>query len=393
MNVLMVSLDEEILRNRSSDTRDRHMRYAEAAGALHVIVPGAQWRDNGRVTLGACLHVYPLRTKRWFSYVWRAYGVGRRICEQMPIDLITTQDPFGTAFVGWLLKERFSLPLEVQNHSSFFGKAYWLGERPLLFRALHLLGRWLLPRADSHRVINHAERRAYADYGVPPDRVSVIPTPVHVGQFVREDAAGLRASQRATLGLDIDQPVLLWVGRPVRAKRLEVLLEVLRRLRERMPRVILLVVGDLSLAATDPRHVASGLNVAASVRFLGERPHHDLPGLYAAADVYVHTSAYEGLGKSMVEAAAAGLPVVSTDTAGAREIVREGETGFLVPMDDPDLMVARLCDLLANPDMLQGMGRQGRAWVLQRFDRERTIMAVVDAWRAVARTRPGHGTS
>ncbi len=86
----------------------------------------------------------------------------------------------------------------------------------------------------------------------------------------------------------------------------------------------------------------------------------------------------------MVEAGAAGLPVVATATAGARDIIRDGETGYLAPIEDAPALAARARELLADPERRATMGAAARKFIRDQFDPGRSYDAVVSQWREVA---------
>ncbi|HEC24176.1 MAG TPA: glycosyltransferase family 1 protein, partial [Chloroflexi bacterium] len=156
-----------------------------------------------------------------------------------------------------------------------------------------------------------------------------------------------------------------------------------RRVHERHPAAHLVLVGDFRLQPEVPALVER-LGLSASVHFVGEVAHEDLSPYYRLADVYVHSSIYEGLGKVLIEAAACGLPVVSTRTAGAQEIVRDGETGLLCNVGDPADMAEKIVALLDDPPRAEAMGAAGRAFVLEKFDHARNLDAVVRTWQRTA---------
>jgi glycosyltransferase involved in cell wall biosynthesis len=109
-----------------------------------------------------------------------------------------------------------------------------------------------------------------------------------------------------------------------------------------------------------------------SATFLGHV--QDMPALMAAADVAVLPSYHEGLPRSLIEAAAAGLPIVTTDAPGCREIVEDGVNGFLVPVRDGAALAAAIRKLVSNPALAARMGAASREKALARFD-ERIVLA------------------
>jgi glycosyltransferase involved in cell wall biosynthesis len=95
--------------------------------------------------------------------------------------------------------------------------------------------------------------------------------------------------------------------------------------------------------------------------------------LLAASDVVVCASRFESFGMVLVEAMASGVPVVSTNVGGPAETIADGETGYLVPPGRPDLIAARVLDLLADADLRQRMGTAGRARAKERFELRRYV--------------------
>jgi len=100
--------------------------------------------------------------------------------------------------------------------------------------------------------------------------------------------------------------------------------------------------------------------------------------------MYLHSSVYEGFGRVMVEAAAAGRAVVATRTAGALDIVQDNETGLLCPVRSPEAFAAAVLKLLSDPDRAHTMGTAARSWVQQQFDPDRLTEGIVAAWRRCA---------
>src|SRR5262249_29460128 len=118
------------------------------------------------------------------------------------------------------------------------------------------------------------------------------------------------------------------------------------------------------------RLIAKDLGVSESVVFTGEVAGEDLPAYYDAADVFAMPCRtrragrdVEGLGIVFLEAAASGLPVIAGNSGGAPDAVRDGETGFVVPGREPQIVADRLTRLLNDPELAKQMGAKGRAWM------------------------------
>ena len=378
MNLLMLGVGAAGLDDPRSEPVQRHLEYARRlGGTIDLIVDSPR---PMRIEHGPGLRVWTTGTGR-MAYVARATRLALQAARDRSPDLITTQDPFLTAYVGLSVRRRIRRPVIVQNHSSFLGEPYWVRERPVVYHALRELARALLRRADGWRVVNKREREYYVErLLLPADRVRVLPVPCRIEPFLVDPAPSEVERRRAELGLSEKDKVLLWVGRPVRVKRLPILFSVFERVRAEHPGARLVLVGDPSLVPDEERHapLPQGAVWAGQVAF------DDLPAFYALADVLVLTSSYEGFGRVLVEAGAAARPAVATATAGARDIIRHGETGWLAAVDDSQSLAGHVRALLAAPAQAQALGRAARQHVRAAFDPERAFTAIVSHWREVA---------
>jgi glycosyltransferase involved in cell wall biosynthesis len=381
MNILMLGLGDAGLDDPESESIRRHLEYARRAGGhidLVVDSPASGTSDYGALT------VYRTAAGRG-RYLRAAYGMAREAARRHPPDVIASQDPFATAWVGMRLRRSLRRPLLIQNHSCFMFNRYWIAERPVMFRALQLLARYLLPRADAWRVVNTAERNIYISrLGLPADGVRVLPVPCDLESFEGERVAHSAAQTRIRFSLPEGVPVILWAGRPVKFKRLPLLFRAFAEIRAAYPAAMLVVVGCKDLAREDLDHAGRELRLGDSLVWTGELPHVELAGLYATADVFLYSSIYEGFGRVLVEAGASGLPVVATATAGATDIVRNGETGYLAPIEDASALAARTRDVLADTARREKMGAAARKWIRGEFDPDRSFDQIVSHWRDVA---------
>lgn len=176
-----------------------------------------------------------------------------------------------------------------------------------------------------------------------------------------------RHDARALLGLDDDAFVVGTVGRLDPVKDLPTLITAFRQFSAARPLARLVIVGDGSLR-TELQHLASG---SAAIQFAGHRS--DARHLVAAFDAYVSSSIFEGMSLTILEAMAAGRPVVATRVGGTPEIVVDGETGILVQPRDPAGLAQALLRLSSDPSGARAMGLAGRARVCERFTLERMV--------------------
>jgi glycosyltransferase involved in cell wall biosynthesis len=207
----------------------------------------------------------------------------------------------------------------------------------------------------------------------PRGRFRVVPLGLDLDRLA-EPAGGLRAEMRDELGIGADEILLVFVGRVVPIKRLDLLLRALAQARESEPRLRLAVVGDGEERPRLERQAAE-LGIAADLRFLGYR--RELRPLFAAADIAVLSSDNEGTPVSLIEAAAAGLPAVATDVGGVGEVVSE-ETGLLVPQGDAAALAHALLRMAGDPQRRESCGRAARRRAIDRYGAER-LLGDIDA--------------
>jgi glycosyltransferase involved in cell wall biosynthesis len=180
-------------------------------------------------------------------------------------------------------------------------------------------------------------RRRLIALGAPPERTLVLRNGVDLGLFRPRD----RAVARAALG--IEGFTLLCVGSLIPRKGHDLVLKALAQ----VPDCKLVIAGDGPRRA-ELETLARRLGVRDRVRFLGEAPHADLPGLYAAADVLLLASSREGWANVLLEAMACGTPVVATDVNGTGEVVRSRAAGMLMRERTPECLIETLGRLRAD---------------------------------------------
>jgi glycosyltransferase involved in cell wall biosynthesis len=234
----------------------------------------------------------------------------------------------------------------------------------------HVLNRLLDPYTDAFVAVSQSQRAFYAKIGLSEGRIAVIYNGIDVDRFNPGGAARTAARQR--LGLPLETPVIGMVANFSPVKRHDMLLQALTQVREKLPDVRCLLIGDGVLRVT-VEGMAQQMGLSEMVVFFGSRS--DVPDLLPAIDVLALTSDSESFSNAIVEAMASGKPVVATDCGGPAEIVVEGETGFLVPPGQPVILAEKITLLLQSPILAQQMGQAGRRRAIQCFGLERMIAA------------------
>jgi glycosyltransferase involved in cell wall biosynthesis len=197
------------------------------------------------------------------------------------------------------------------------------------------------------------------DLGVSPLIVHVIPNGIEADRFsgAAEDP-GLAEDRKA------GRRIVLNLGNLSPAKNQGLFLRVGARLLQGRGDVVLALCGDGGeRAALETR--ARDLGIGAQCRFLGQRP--DVAPVLAAASVVVQTSDHEGLPNAVMEAMAAGRPVVATRAGGTAELIEDGVDGFLVDVGDEDALARRTAAILADPDLGRRVGEAAAAKIRRQF--------------------------
>ena len=202
---------------------------------------------------------------------------------------------------------------------------------------------------DCHRIIAPTGREKdylINYYNASPETISIIPCGVNLDIFriIEKEIA------RNSLGFN-GEGIILFVGRIVPIKGIDKLLMALNHL-ENIERLRLLVIGGDKNCQDEVnrlRRLSKSLKIESSVTFLGLVEQEKLPYFYSAADVCVFPSHYESFGLVALESLACGTPVVATDVGGIRSVVRDGETGYIVLDNVPQLLAEKITLALSTP--------------------------------------------
>ena len=218
----------------------------------------------------------------------------------------------------------------------------------------------------AHHVVanSNAVREKLMSDGVAPEKVSVI----YNGLDVRRLATTLsRAESLSLLGLPERRFISIVANMRHDVKDYPMFLRSARRVRDAVPDAAFLLAGEGELSDS-LRGLVGELGIEDSTFFLGRCER--VAELLAVSEICVLSSKAEGFSNSILEYMAAGRPVVVTDVGGAREVVIEGETGYLVSSGDDAMMAERLISLLQDPDRARAMGAHGKQVVESKFSCE-----------------------
>lgn len=224
-------------------------------------------------------------------------------------------------------------------------------------RALRQMERWLARRTNAIICLTEAERQDHIRLGIgPPEQFEVIHSGVDLLRFGATPGDPL--AKRRELALPADGPLVGCVARLVPVKGVDYLLEATPHIRRRAPRATVVFVGDGPLRPALQRRAAQ-LNLNGAVVFLGLRD--DVEQILPIFDVVVMPSLNEGMGKAVIEAMAAGRPVVGSAVSGIRDVIAHERTGLLVPPADPQALAGAVAACLSDPAMAASLARNARS--------------------------------
>jgi glycosyltransferase involved in cell wall biosynthesis len=218
----------------------------------------------------------------------------------------------------------------------------------------------------------------------PREKFRVVPLGAELDPFTDAGSGEDRGVLRAELDVADDETLLLFVGRLVPIKRVDVLLESLRQVVSQGAPVQLAIVGDGELR-TQLEELSAEMGLQGRVHFLGYR--RDLPRIAAAADIAVLSSDNEGTPVALIEAAAAGLPAVATSVGGVPEVVGE-DVGMVVAPRDPQAFGMAVATLAEDPELRRQMGERAREAALRRYSHERLLDDVRDLYEELLAGAP-----
>lgn len=366
------------------DSHQRQRLYASILESYDIVTRAPGPGAPATLTLAPNFRVHPCGQGDLRSYLLSAVQTGWRVAAAQRVQVVSAQDPILSGLIAYLVARRFDLPLSLQFAADMVDNPYWLSEKPY-YRLFNRLAHFLIRRAATFRVVSQKEEQKLLRLGIPRERIWNLGWITDFSRFL--DNSGLESRAQAIRARYLTGPyrrLLLFAGRLAPQKDLPTLLAAFVQIRVAHPEARLLIVGDGPLRGQLESN-ATGLGLGDSVVFVGAVSYPDIPAYYAAADLFVLSSVYEGNARVLAEAAASALPAVSTDVSGAADTIVHGVTGVIVPVSDVAAFAAAVIGALDAPERLRGMGEAARRHILALYDKDRLLAGFRELWEATAR--------
>lgn len=352
MRVLTIGSDPSIF-VADSAARARMRTYASAIGELHILStagPGAHEEQDGN------LFLHPVQA--WKIFRMRALAErAHALIQEHDIEVVSAQDPFEHGLAALRAIKGTNAKLHIQLHTDFLSPWFikdgnWRSPRvrmPLLNRWRRRIADDVLPKADGIRVVSERVKSSLiARYGSRIPEPAVIP--VAVDPIVPEPVR-LPAHPGFTFSL-------IAVGRLEPEKRIEDILAALKLVVPHYPMAGLFIVGEGSERARLERMVRR-LGLDNNVLFLGNRP--DARGLMRSAHAFIQASAYEGYGRTLLEAALAKVPIITTDVGIVGEVFKGFEDVLSAPVADPTALSLNIVGFIEDMQVRSELPRHAEA--------------------------------
>jgi teichuronic acid biosynthesis glycosyltransferase TuaC len=255
------------------------------------------------------------------------------------LDILDAHFAYPDGYAAGLLGRWLDVPVTITLRGTEARQA----RDPVLRRRLQSA----LTKADRVFAVSESLRQVALELGAPADQVSVIGNGVDLDRFFMVP----RDKARQALGLPLEAPVLITVGGLVERKGFHRVMACLPALQQQFPGIQYLVVGGPSPEGDWTQRLQAqsrSLALTDCVHFLGHLPPDQLHNVLSAANLFVLSTRNEGWANVLLEAMACGLPVITTDVGGNREVVNSGELGRVLPFDD-DRLGAAIADALHHP--------------------------------------------
>ena len=314
----------------------------------------------------------------------KIYNLAKKLLREERYDIVTVQDQYYLALMGLCLAKKFNAGLEIQVHG--FEKFYGLRK---------LIAKFVLPRAGAIRCVSQRlKKQLINEFSVKEEKITVVPIFVNTNLSLRDRASGRsnltyselnqRLPRRPSASWrngfprnDINAFIFLTVGRLAPVKNIGLQIEAMAKVVKKYPDTELWIAGDGSERAKLEK-LSCELGVTRYVKFLGWR--EDIDNYYNQVDAFVLTSNFEGWGLAVIEAAGFGLPIIMADVGCAGEVIKDGESGLVIPIGDKHKLIEAMFKIIKDENLRKKLGANAKLAVSRLPSKEQTLELYKKSW-------------
>jgi glycosyltransferase involved in cell wall biosynthesis len=295
---------------------------------------------------------------------YRAYRHIKKIIEEYKPDIVHTHASKAGA-LGRLAAMNAKVPVVVHTYHGHVFDGYFNGFKTKVYQ---MIERWLASKSNGIVAISPEQKSDLVDvYRIcKSDKVKVIPLGFDLNRFQTERELK-RDFIREKYKINDDEIAVAIIGRLAPIKNHDLFFEILKKVEIKTGRKVkVFIVGDgLERERLEIKAATFGVSEKVSITFTSWI--QDIAEFNAGLDLVCLTSTNEGTPVSLIEAQASGIPVVTTDVGGVQAVVKDGETGYVVPLNNPDLFAEKLLKLIEDDNLRQNMSQNGWAHVKDKF--------------------------
>ena len=373
MKILSIGSDKNLF-SEKSEVRQRIIEYGNLVEELHIVVFTKRQSQisNLKSQNFGNIFLYPTNSMSKWLYIFDAYKIAKKLLAtnhklQTTNYLITCQDPFESGLVGFLIKRKFKILLQLQIHTDFLSPYFW--KESFLNKIRVLIAKFLISRADCVRVVSDRIKNSIIENCKLPACPSL-----GAGRKIENSAIAVlpifidvKKIQETPIIINLREKypqfdfIILIASRLTKEKNIGVAIKAMVEIIKKYPKTGLIIVGDgpelknLKSQISNLKTTFQNLNLDKQIIFENWQEKDILISYYKTADLFLLTSNYEGYGMAIVEAMAAGCPVIMTDVGLAHEILRDNREGLIVPIGDREKLIKAIFTVIEHSELRENL--------------------------------------
>lgn len=362
MKIIMISIDWSIL-NIWSSAQKRLLEYARLVDSIYVIVYSP--KKYNKFVIWKNIHIFPTNSLTKFHFIYDAYNISKNICKNMDpkSTVITTQDPFETWFVGYLLKKKYKIWLNIQDHWNFFENKYWKKESLLNFIRYHI---WylILKKADSIRVVSHFEK----EYLIKKWFLNIVNVPVYVDTTINIKKKYIKRERFN----------ILMMSRFVKQKNIIFALNVFKKLIADWYDFYLNLVWKWDQYKDIIKFIDKN---KLNSRILLDSRTDNVAEKYKNSDIFVLSSNYEWWWMTAIESTSFWTPVIMTNTWCAWTFIINNVSWILIKPEDEKWLYEAIIKMYNNPSFREKCIKNAMLIVKNIPNKKQTLDLYLKSWK------------